>query len=215
MTLLDRPRRLWALVLAAMLIPFVAPTSASAFSSGPPDGFAGNPPNGEACNVCHFSFDLNSGDGDLQLLGLPTEYVPGGVYNLTVMLEDPGQFRWGFELTVLDDDDSAAEGGVLAVTDAVNTQLSVDFNGTVDYLKQTSDGTYGGVSDGPVSWDFSWTAPASTVGPVSFYVAGNAANGDGSFINDYIYTRAYTVSPESATPTRETTWGRVKSLYDR
>lgn len=215
MTLPLHPRRFLAVALASCVAPSLIASAAQGFSSGPPDGFAGNPPAFEACNICHFSFELNSGDGDLQVLGMPATYVPGAVYNLSVQLEDPGQLRWGFELTVLDDDDPLSEGGALGVADAVNTQISLDSNGTVDYLKHTSDGTYGGTNDGPVTWDFVWTAPDAAVGPISFYVAGNAANGDGSLINDYIYTRSYTLDPEDATPTRQTTWGRVKQLYDR
>ena len=41
-------------------------------------------------------------------------------------------------------------------------------------------------------WTFKWTAPTNDVGPITFYAAGNAANGDFSTSGDYIYTQKAT-----------------------
>jgi hypothetical protein len=193
---------------------WLAPSPLLAYSSGPPDGYGGNPPYYENCTTCHFSYDPNSGDGSLQLLGLPDGFAPGETYSLEVRLADPDQIRWGFELTVLDDADFLSSGGQIVVTDPGNTQLSEDGEGTVDYLKHTLGGTQWGLADGPAFWSFDWTAPSADVGSVTFYVAGNAANGDESFIGDYIYVSTYTV-PAAPTATVSTTWSRVKSLYRR
>jgi hypothetical protein len=38
-----------------------------------------------------------------------------------------------------------------------------------------------------VTWTFNWTAPSSDVGRVTFYVAGNQANGDGNTSGDIIH----------------------------
>jgi hypothetical protein len=189
------------------------PASAPAFSSGPPDGFAANPPSYNDCTACHASFPLNSGDGLLELVGLPSSYQSGQTYPLTVRLRDPGQQRWGFELTVLDDADFYAQGGSLAVTDSAHTQLSEDYEGTEDYLKHTLNGTYNGTPDGPVTWDFDWTAPDPGVSSVTFYVVGNAANGDFDSTGDYIYASSFPLEAGPPVPTISTTWGRVKSLY--
>ena len=40
----------------------------------------------------------------------------------------------------------------------------------------------------PTSWEFQWTAPDADVGPITFYAAGNASNGNFNPIDDYIYT---------------------------
>ncbi len=188
----------------------LAPSAVLAYSGGPPDRFANNPPYFQNCTACHFSYELNSGDGDLQLQGVPAQYVPGQTYPLTVILSDPGQQRWGFELTVLDDADPAAEGGSLVVTDPLNTQISEDVDGTEDYLKHTSDGTHW-PSDGPTEWTFDWVAP--DLPSVTFYFCGNAADGDQSFIGDYIYARTVSAVRGGPTPVVESTWGRVKGLY--
>lgn len=202
--------------LATILCVFVGaafaaamPAAALAFSSGPPDGFAGNPPAVLDCTVCHADFPVNSGNGSLSLADLPPSFVPGVAYDITVVLSDPGQRRWGFELTVVGEDPEV-EGGTMVVTDPVNTQLSDSESPTPDYLKHTSAGTRAGTPDGPVSWTFRWVAP--DLSSVSFYLAGNAANNDGSPGEDYIYLESYAV-PQGPTAATASSWGRVKSLY--
>src|SRR5262249_13884214 len=51
----------------------------------------------------------------------------------------------------------------------------------------TQQGTDLGTADG-TEWTFDWIAPNADVGPVTFYAAGNAANGDDIPLGDYIYT---------------------------
>ncbi len=185
----------------------VCAASALAFSSGPPDDYAGNPPFDDTCVLCHSSFPLNSGDGTLTIEGLPEAYDAGVTYDLSVVLDDPGQMRWGFEITAVGPDDNRI--GSFAITDATNTQLS-DF-GDRDFVKQTSEGTFAGTSDGPVSWSFQWTAPAE--GTVRFFVAGNAANFDGGTPGDYVYTTDVEVVRNDAVPVRNASWSTIKDLY--
>lgn len=168
-----------------------------AFSGGPPDGRAGNPPGNMTCKTsgCHNSFALNSGDGSFSIDGVPGEYTPGNTYTITVTLSDPGQKRWGFELTVLEG--SNQQAGAIIVTDNTNTQLSDNMGTNPDYIKQRSAGTFAGTNDGPVSWSFDWIAPDAAAGDVTFYAAGNAANNNGTASGDYIYT---TTASSSAPP---------------
>jgi len=172
-----------ALLVLAILGLLAASATAETNSSGSaPDGRTGAPGEG-LCTDCHGS---SAGNGSFDLLGVPTLYQAGETYSITVRLQDPGQQRWGFELTVIDGDSDAA--GTIAVTDAVNTQLSDNAGTNPDYVKHTSTGTYNGTPDGPVTWQFDWTAPDPAVGEVTFYAAGNAANGNGSTSGDFIYT---------------------------
>jgi hypothetical protein len=164
---------------------------AGAWSSGPPDGYCGNPPFMVTCEACHIS---PPGDGTLALTGIPPGgYDPGVTYSLTVMLADPDQRRWGFELTALE---TAAntQAGTFIVTDAVNTQLSNHPSPDADFLKHTSTGTHNGTLNGPVTWNFDWTAPLSG-NLVTFYVAGNAADGNGASSGDYIYAIQQPIPP--------------------
>jgi hypothetical protein len=104
---------------------------------------------------------------------------------LTLHLQHPGQMRWGFEITVLDE--SNIPVGDLLIVDPVTTQKSVAPSGR-QYIKHTAAGTYLGMPDSSEGWTFIWLAPASTTGPVTLYFAGNAANGNLNNFGDSIYT---------------------------
>jgi hypothetical protein len=198
-----------SLALSSLLVA-VAPLSAAAFSSGPPDGFAGEPPAMLNCAVCHGDYAVNSGDGLLELLGLPAAYAPNTSYNLTVRLRDPGQQRWGFMMTTLDA--ANAQAGTYALLDALRTQVSDNPGTDPDYIKHTTAGTDFPTPNGPVSWDFTWTAPAA--GQATFYLAANAADGTEDPGLDYIYTMVLTLEQQTVAVTTQT-WTAVKSLYKR
>lgn len=196
-----------------VLVPTIALAAAGAafaYPDGPPDGFCGTPPLALNCSVCHGDFEVNSGNGGLELLGLPPAFQPGVLYNLTVRVQDPGQQEWGFEAAALDAANQQA--GEFAVVDALRTQLSDNGGSAPDFMKQTEAGTADGTFDGPVSWSFQWLAPDT--GSVDFYVAANAADASADPSGDYIYTLHITV-PEATVATRSTTWTAVKSLYGR
>ena len=162
----------------------VMTSHAVAFTGGPPDERAGDPPMNMTCNTasCHTEFITDTGPGAFSLSGVPTTWVPNQTYNLTVNLSQALQSKWGFEVTAKDSTDAFA--GTLTVTDAVNTQL-----GTLPYIKHTGTGTHNGVANASPGWSFDWTAPSDiSVGTISFYAAGNAANGNFSPLGDYIYT---------------------------
>ncbi len=199
-----RTKQLWMSLLVGGAV-LVLASGAYGFSSGPPDGVAGNPPSANNCTICHVGFPVNSGDGALELVGVPTAPVVGVTYDLIVRLQDLGQARWGFELTVLDANDQPA--GELIASDPVNTQLS-ETPGNPTYLKHTSLGTAPG-SSGPQEWTFQWLATSSD--PVVFYAAGNAANNDASQFGDYIYT--IELASGGATPVESASWARVKALF--
>jgi hypothetical protein len=183
-----------ALVALVALLVLGAASSALASPTGPPDGFAGNPPANITCRDCH---GYAVGDGSIELLGVPLHFTPGESYELTVKLQDPGQRRWGFEITSIDAPSHAA--GTFTVIDSIKTQLSDHPGSDPDYLKQTLEGTQNGILNGPVTWDFRWRAPPDPV-PVTFYLAGNAANGNNTNTGDYIYSIAVPVDATTAAP---------------
>lgn len=182
--------------LSPLAILLVVASTAAAFSSGPSDGLTNAP--GEAnCTACHGTFPLNSGSGMLQLEGLPGSYMPGETYDLTLTLSDPDAARWGFELTVIEDaGEDAVSLGEITASDP-GTQLSS--SGDRDYLKQNSSGTAPGTT-GSKSWTFAWTAPVAGAGDVRLYVAGNAANNNGSTSGDRIYATSFGSSEDTGVP---------------
>ena len=171
-------------VCGVLLLLFVVSTgSVFAFSAGPPDEKTGAP-NETTCAQagCHAGNDLNVSGGSL-MLTIPETYIPSEVYTIVVNLSRAGQSRWGFEMTALDAD--GARAGTFATDTAGNTQLS-EAN-SKQYIKHTSTGTAQGTNDAH-SWEFEWTAPDADMGPITFYAAGNASNGNFNPIDDYIYT---------------------------
>ena len=69
------------------------------------------------------------------------------------------------------------------------------------------------LSGGSTTIEFSWTAPEPETSSVTFYVAGNAANGDGSFVGDWIYTQVRTLYPANPVAVETGTWGAIKALF--
>ena len=62
------------------------------------------------------------------------------------------------------------------------------------FIQHTSAGTRNGLKGG-ATFQFDWTPPATNAGPVTLFVAGNAANGNGSPTGDLIYTSSVQLSP--------------------
>ena len=168
-------------VSIVLLCFFVASSSSVlAYSSAPPDGKTGAPNEGD-CTDCHGGNTLNAAGGSL-VLTVPDAYIPGEEYDIVVDLMRTGQSRWGFEMTALNSNNARA--GTFATVDA-NTQIT-DTN-SKQYIKQTSVGSAQGTQN-QHQWKFKWTAPATDVGAITFYAAGNAANNAQLTVGDYIYT---------------------------
>ncbi|MBM3326458.1 MAG: hypothetical protein FJY65_05705 [Calditrichaeota bacterium] len=181
-------------IIGAVLGLIISLTSAQGRHIGPPDGYAGDPPDFRTCHACHSSYNPNSGGGFIRLDGLPSRYVAGRSYDLTLTLYDQNvsSRRWGFELTARHSD--LSNGGTLVITDALNTQLSQEQEDAPVYIKQTDAGNFSGTRTA-VAWRFGWIAPQAGAGAVVFYYAGIAANGDANNRYDYVYNRGSTSLP--------------------
>jgi aldose sugar dehydrogenase len=188
---------LFAAATAALLLTDnAANPRARAYSTGPPAGYTHA--TGELdCSDCHTTPAQSSGTLKLDA---PQKYTPGQTYDVTVThaSADPTRVRWGFELTALDAADRKT--GTLASADDL-TQV-VEGQGPFparQYAEHTQKGTFSGQQNG-ASWTFRWTAPAEDVGAVTFYAAGNQANGDGNSSGDNIYFTFATAAFQAAGP---------------
>ena len=163
-----------------VLLCVVSSSSVFAFSfQAPPTERTGAP--GEAnCTLCHSGNALNTTGGSL-ILTVPETYTPGMEYDIVVQLSRAGQSRWGFQMTALNSNNARA--GTINTSDG-NTQLK-EAN-SKQYISHTSAGT------AQQQWMYKWTAPSTDIGPVTFYAAGNAANGNFGTTGDYIYTQKAT-----------------------
>jgi hypothetical protein len=188
---------IFAAVLGFVLSRNATVEPVQAFSSGPPPGYTGAPgEEPEACAECHLS-PGDPGQGHISITA-PTTYLPGQTYQITVTHTnpDPTRMRWGFELTALDPADEKA--GNLQSTSAFTQVIQGGPGGNRQYIEHTSSGTFIN-QQGGASWTFNWAAPATDVGTVTFYAAGNHANSDGNTSGDYIY-RTFVSSASSASP---------------
>ena len=216
------------LVLALVLIcvsvfPITHPSMLMANANTPPAGRTGAPGDGGTCvNLgCHVG---TGGVGGMVVV--PTngvlQYSPGATDTIGVVIADSTSTRWGFELTVLKDSDNSMAGSFNSLP---NVNTLVQSSGGKSYISHTSngasspfdptDGTYWTtpLHIGGGGWFFEWTAPPPGSGPVTFYVSGVGANGDGlAGAGDTTYTFALQLT-EQGTPVREMTWGKIKQIY--
>lgn len=172
---------------AFLLVVFLVSKTAFCFSVGPPAERTGNP--GETCgdvtcaSNCHTSYSVNSGSAKFSI-SVPSSYKPGQTLDVTVSFENTSAPILGFEITAVDASNNKA--GTFASKDETTQAESYDNL----YAAHTKIGT------AESSWTVQWTAPTSDVsGPITFYAAGNEANGNSSGNGDYIYTDTATISP--------------------
>ncbi|HEX8189252.1 MAG TPA: CHRD domain-containing protein [Pyrinomonadaceae bacterium] len=181
---------------ALLLTDNLANPRARAYSAGPPAGFSHAP--GELdCSDCHTTPAQSSGT---LALGVPDRYTPGQTYDITVThaSADATRARWGFQMTALDAADQKA--GAFAPSDALTRVVSGEGPFPArEYIEHTSAGTFSGQQNG-AGWTFKWTAPPDDVGPVTFYLAGNQANGDGNSSGDNIYFTFKSASYQAPAP---------------
>lgn len=172
------------------------------------DGIAGRTgsPGETTCNTfgCHTGNQLNDPSGSISINapGLqPTwEYIPGNVYQIEITVTRTGNSKFGFSFESLLP--AGSNAGTLSITDAVSTQLksvTVGGNPRTNVLHRLNSG----LSTDSHTFTFSWTAPAAGTGPVTFYTAGNAANGQNNTSDDYIFSTSQLLSDGSSVGLQE------------
>jgi hypothetical protein len=165
------------------------------------DGIAGRTgsPGETTCNTsnCHVGNIVNAAGGSISI-NAPTmtnwEYVPGQTYPIEVTITRTGINLYGIGFEALQA--SGANGGTLSVTTPSQTTLKsavVLGNVRTNVVHQLN----GGASAGSKTFTFNWTAPLTNIGNVTFYTAGNAANGNGSTSGDFIYTAEQMITPST------------------
>ncbi|MBI2470946.1 MAG: hypothetical protein HYV59_06840 [Planctomycetes bacterium] len=165
-----------------------------AWSTGPEAYRTGAPGDKGTCNDsgCHNSFSLNSGSAKFSITG-PASYTPGKTIKLKVSFGGSSGKLHGFEMTAVDADNNHV-GKFKAIGKITQVIKPNDYRG----LKKEDKGTYIEHTlsgNKKKSWKVKWIAPANATGTVTFYAAGNDANGNGTYTGDYIYTTTLEISP--------------------
>jgi uncharacterized protein (TIGR03437 family) len=197
-------KTLW---LAALLaLPILTP-ALHARSSGPVVRRTGAPIDGGTdCSACHRTFAPANSDtrGFVRLSAV--NYTPGQRQSIRVQVFHPDASRWGFQLTARLASDENAKAGTLAPAPP-NIQVVCDPQGSApcgtdrEFAEHQEPGTRLG-ANGLSTWTVEWTPPAAGSGEVVFYVAGVAANADGTNANDRVYTSSLRIqqAPAQVTP---------------
>lgn len=172
-------------IQALALVLFTA-VVAYAKITGPDWGYTNAPGDLGNCTACHDTFhDPNVGPGSVRMNNVPAVYNPGQQYTLSVTVQQNNRQRFGFQITAIDQNGNRAGALESLGSDTlVNAETGA---GGRQYIEHSEIGTF---PNGAASrtWQIRWTAPSTDIGTVRFWFAGNAANGDGTNREDYIYT---------------------------
>lgn len=154
------------------------------------------------CHTSSFSGGpINAGGGSVSISFSTPTYTPGTPVGVTVQVTDPTNRRYGFQASArLESNLATAQAGRFSTGTGMVILCDNGFprgNGNcpssalVEFIEQSTPSTTG-------TWTFNWTPPAAGSGPVRFYVAGNAVNGNGTNDGgDRVYTASATL-PQAA-----------------
>lgn len=179
-----------------------------AFPSGAPSGAAGV--EGETtCLNCHRGIRANTGGGNVTVTFPGSlSYVPGIRQRLKVTLNDTAGVEYGFQATARVADSPKKPGGTFSAP-AQGTRVACwSGSSEEDDINKPAAGCPADkaletivqnrpimpAGAGTASWEFDWTPPAGSVGPVKVYVAANANVGPDE-ANARVYTASYTLQP--------------------
>lgn len=172
------------LILFVFAVPVVLTLLAN--SNGSPGGRSGSPgDNSNTCTGCH------SGTATSKFGWIATNipvggYTPGQTYTITATGTHTGVVKFGFELTV--EDNQGNKVGTLQLADPSRTKFT---NGNHAVTHTSAGNVPSGNSN---SWTMNWVAPSGIDGQVGIYAAFNAANGNGNTTGDVIYKSSTFVS---------------------
>jgi uncharacterized protein (TIGR03437 family) len=175
-----------------------APILLLGFAEGPPIMRTGAAVDGgQACVVCHNSFPLNDDSGGSVVIRA-NPYTPGVKQIIEVQVSHPTALRWGFQLTARPASDETQQAGTFTVDDNIRVRCAPNgadapCNGALEFAEHKPPSTNAGAT-GPRTFLVEWTPPATDVGPVNLYAAGNAANNNGAPTGDHIYTTHATIT---------------------
>jgi len=178
-------------VLLVLSIPalFLLFTAESSTSNGSPGGKTGSPGDGGSnCTDCHAGETINE---ELWIYSpelLTSGYQSGQTYNIIVVGLSETANKFGFEATAESSNGTKVgtfTPGPMGLNKLINNNKAVT---------HTLAGTVPLAPEG-TSWFFTWMAPATTTGTITFYAAVNTANGNGANTGDQIHLSSFSVSP--------------------
>jgi hypothetical protein len=179
------------------------------FNSGGAGARNTGAPGESNCTACHSS---NTNDGtamnaltftDAATNTVVTKYTPGTLYNVTLTMNSTAA-KNGFQLVALQTSNNTQAGSVANVSGSTAVSNSQGRS----YVNHTATSNKGKV------FNFKWTAPATDVGDVKFYVASNVTNSNSSTNGDAIYLSQHVVSVQSSASVNQVEKQNLVVKYD-
>jgi uncharacterized protein (TIGR03437 family) len=202
--------RIFAAKCATILsVPFLL----FAFSGGPDPRKTGAPGDTTCMQAqCHVGTAVNASGIQVNLtFSGGTTYVPGEKQRITIRITDTdGRRAYGFQLTArLASNEANGQAGRFTAVEPETFVICNDGderdraprNGTCRAGQEVEFIEHSAARSTP-EFTVEWTAPATDAGNVRFYVAANAANGNGMESGDRIYTANATLTPAAASGPR-------------
>jgi len=187
--------------LATRIVPILiaVPLLIYAYASGPDPRHTGAPGD-QTCTACHLGSPLNPTANGLRIDAGGTTYTPGETKRIQVVFNVQSAV-YGFQATVRPVSNLAnGQAGALQPISGDSTVFVQCENGRptpcpanapvqfIEHNRPRAQGTF----------QFDWVAPATDIGPVRIYAAGNSANGNGQNTGDRIYTATLELTPAAA-----------------
>jgi uncharacterized protein (TIGR03437 family) len=211
-------RRNKLLINSFLVLTAIAPIILYAYASGPDPGYSTAPgDNATGCinSNCHLG-TINSGKGSVKIVASGgTTYVPGQTQQITVTITDSTERKYGFQLSARVDSSPTTMGAGLMVpgadgftqtlgcADAVTLHpagCSGANSRTLQWIEHSSNGYLASATAPSYTYKFSWTPPATNVGTVTLYAAGNAVTGALLVTGTQTYSTSLQLSPGTAPP---------------
>ena len=190
-----------------------APIVIHAYETGPDPAKSGAPgdnPNGCIESGCHTGTVNSQAGGSISIKASGgTTYVPGQKQTITVTVTDPSEKKYGFQLSPRIDSNAKTLGAGLMVSTDGNTQvICADGSaspaagcgsklGSLQWVEHTFNG-YKNSAAPSGTFTFDWTPPATDVGPVTLYAAGNGVTGTLSVGGTHTFTSSLKLTPGTA-----------------
>jgi uncharacterized protein (TIGR03437 family) len=211
-------RRKKIIVNSSLIILAITPIVLYAYEYGPDPGYTAAPGDNQTgcmASGCHTDVP-NSGPGSVTIVASGgTTYVPGQTQQIQVTIADTTEHKYGFELSPRVDSNPKVMGaGTLASTtantDVIDCKLSgyTPYTGscpsgnTLQWITHNITGYSQAANKAPsYTYTFNWTPPATNVGTVTLYAAGNAGSGALVVNLTHTYLAKLQLSPAGAATT--------------
>src|SRR6266404_2760167 len=197
------------------LLAALAPAYLYAHVTGPDQRLTAAPGDDQlACATagCHTGLakggPINAAGGGVTATLSSATYTPGVPITITVNVTDPNpaNTHFGFQMTARLESDlakdqagdfTAGQNQIVICDDGrTKTKSGCPSNANVQFIEHSFPSPSSSASTTP--YTFTWMPPSTNVGPVHFYVAGNAVNNNHIGFNDggdHVYTNSYVLSP--------------------